>query len=52
MRRRLKQVAVGLVVLFAAVGTASGLVAVLGDGVDFGHKCMRWSMGVSGRLPS
>lgn len=25
---------------------------MFGDGVDFGHKCMRWIMGVSGKLPS
>lgn len=25
---------------------------MFGNGVDFGHKCMRWIMGVSGRLPS
>ena len=25
---------------------------MFGDGVDFGHRCMRWFMGVSGRLPS
>ncbi len=23
-----------------------------GDGVDFGHKCMRWMMGVTGKLPA
>lgn len=25
---------------------------MFGDGVDFGHKCMRWILGVSGKLPS
>ena len=25
---------------------------MFGDGVDFGHKCMRWIMGLSGRLPT
>lgn len=25
---------------------------MFGDGVDFGHKCMRWLMSVSGRMPS
>jgi predicted CoA-binding protein len=25
---------------------------MFGDDVDFGHKCMRWIMGVSGKLPS
>jgi predicted CoA-binding protein len=25
---------------------------MFGDGVDFGHRCMRWIMNVSGRLPS
>ena len=25
---------------------------MFGDGVDFGHRCRRWFMGVSGRLPS
>ena len=25
---------------------------MFGGGVDFGHKCMRWIMGLSGRLPT
>ena len=25
---------------------------MFGDGVDFGHKCMRWIMGLSGKLPT
>ena len=25
---------------------------MFGDGVDFGHKCMRWIMGLSGKLPA
>ncbi len=25
---------------------------MFGDGVDFGHKCQRWLMGVTGRLPT
>ena len=25
---------------------------MFGDGVDFGHRCMRWIMNVSGRLPT
>ena len=24
---------------------------MFGDGVDFGHTCMRWLMGVTGRMP-
>lgn len=25
---------------------------MFGDGVDFGHACMKWFMGLTGRLPS
>ena len=25
---------------------------MFGDGVDFGHKCMRWMMNMSGRMPT
>lgn len=25
---------------------------MFGDGVDFGHKCIRWIMGLSGKLPT
>jgi uncharacterized protein len=25
---------------------------MFGEGVDFGHKCQRWLMGVAGRLPT
>jgi predicted CoA-binding protein len=31
---------------------AGGCPMMFGEGVDFGHKCMRWMMSVSGRLPT
>ena len=30
---------------------ASACPMMYGDGVDFGHTCMRWILGVTGRLP-
>ena len=31
---------------------AGGCPMMFGDGVDFGHRCMRWLMRVSGKLPA
>ena len=30
---------------------AGGCPMMYGDGVDFGHKCMRWILGLQGKLP-
>ena len=31
---------------------AGGCPMMYGEGVDFGHKCMRWMLAVSGGLPT
>jgi uncharacterized protein len=30
---------------------AGGCPMMYGEGVDFGHACMRWILGLTGRLP-
>lgn len=30
---------------------AGGCPLMFGEGADFGHKCMRWLLGVTGKLP-
>ena len=35
------------------IGVIAGACPMMyGDGVDFGHLCMRWILGVSGKLPA